>query len=877
MLHCIYNSSNLHELDAYSQSADINVMIINIQAFNTSMNEEKNVEGRSGNEYARIIYSERDEFRSRRPIDVISANRPILILDEPQKMGSAESATQRALKKNFKPLFSINYSATHKTRHNLLYVLDPLDAFNKRLVKKIEVKGLEIQNLSGTSRYVYLQDILLEKNQAPRVKMEIEVKRAGGIKREVREFREGDSLYVTSENLEEYRGLSLTKIDPWLSQVEFSNGEILQTGKVSKDIFEEDLRRIQIRETILSHFAKERDLFERGIKCLSLFFIDEVKKYRDYDEEGKEILCEYGRVFEEEYQAILNDHIELLPSAYQSYLQGITAQETHEGYFSRDSRGRLTNSSVRRGNQFSEDITAYNLIMKEKELLLDFKTPVRFIFSHSALREGWDNTNIFQICTLKNSDSSINKRQEVGRGLRLCVDQSLRRQDLQVLGEPGVHAINTLTVIASESYASFVSELQKDIKQDLYDRPTSVSSDYFTNQTILANGKQHTLSSLESRYIYHYLAQHQYVDLNGQITETYRTALLNKALAPFEEQFTLLERGAHQLIQAIYDPSVLDSMITNAHATRVRENPIKSENWELFKEMWERIKTRYAYSVSFDSDGLIEQSVEALNTELKISKPSYRLERGEQIGAEFQHIDSDPLKDIKSQHTSSVPYDLIGKIAELTTLTRSTVGKILNGLNVDTLRQFTNNPEAFISSTAGIINQKKAAVIVENIQYAPSSEAPFTSEIFTTNKSPMEFAKAFKANKAIQDYVFTDGSSEESVERRFVKALERAGEVSVYAKLPSGPKGFFIPTPVGTYSPDWAISFKQESVKHMFFIAETKGRMLSSQFGSMIRTDQIELAKIQCAKKLFNELSSSEVKYHEVSDYDDMLRVIESL
>ncbi len=362
----VYNSSNLNQLDAFADYADIHVMIINMQAFNTSWKEG----GRSRE--ARMIYSQRDEFNSRRPIDIIKASAPILILDEPQRMGG--KATQKALE-NFQPLFCLNYSATHKERHNLVYVLDAVDAYQQRLVKKIEVKGIA----------------------AP----------------------------------------------------------------------EQELRRVQIREAIISHMQKEEALFYRGIKNLSLFFIDEVAKYRLYDEDGRALLGEYGKIFEEEYQTIVNQYLTGEDTPYQRYLRDIEAESTHKGYFSIDRKGQAVNSAIKRGADASDDSSAYDLILKNKERLLSFKEPVRFIFSHSALREGWDNPNVFQICTLKQSDSTTVKRQEIGRGLRLCVNQQGIRMDEKSLGRELVHKINKLTVVASESYQEYVADLQRQIKEEV--------------------------------------------------------------------------------------------------------------------------------------------------------------------------------------------------------------------------------------------------------------------------------------------------------------------------------------------------------------------------------------------------------------------------
>lgn len=863
----VYNSSNLYQLDEFSQNSGINVMIINTQAFNTTMNEKKNIEGRSGNEAARIIYTKRDEFGSRRPIDVIKANRPIIILDEPQKMGG--TATQNALKNNFNPLFSLNYSATHKTSHNLVYVLDALDAFKKKLVKKIEVKGFELKNLSGTNRYMYLADIVIDRKKPPRARLEFEVKRGSGIKREIQILGVGDSLYTASNGLEEYKGISVAEVDPIRSVVTFSNGDSLAAGEASGNVNENDIRRIQIRETISSHFDKEEKLFEQGIKCLSLFFIDEVAKYRQYGEDGEEILGEYGRIFEEEYTAALNERLTLFPSAYQAYLRGIETSETHRGYFSIDKKGRAVNSTVKRGSEFSDDISAYDLILKNKERLLSLEEPTRFIFSHSALREGWDNPNVFQICTLKHSDNTTAKRQEVGRGLRLCVNINGERQDIDACGESYVHGINVLTVVASESYAGFVAELQSEIKSDLYERPTKASVDYFANKTFFLDGVPRTITQTEAQEIFVYLRSNGYITKQGEVTDAYRNDAASGSLAPLDEELAPLAENIHKLVQAIFDPSILKEIAGNGHETKVKDNPL-NENWKDFKELWERINKKYAYTVEFDSAELIEKSVVAINSELRVARLSYTLTKGEQIGTDF-NVEHTETKKLNRAQGSFAEYDLIGKIAEGTTLTRRTVTAILSGIKREKLWLFRENPEEFITKVAGIINRQKASVVVEHITYTPSAEEPYSQDIFNMSRASDEYAKAFKAKHAIQDYVFTDGTAVDSVERKFVQDLDVADEVIVYAKLPRGPRGFYIPTPVGNYSPDWAISFKKGSVKHIFFIAETKGTMDS------LELRPIEQAKITCAKKLFNEISTSGVKYHDVDSYQSLLEVMETL
>jgi len=865
----VYNSSNLHQLDEFSQNSGINVMIINTQAFNTTMNEDKNVEGRSGNEAARIIYTKRDEFGSRRPIDVIKANRPIIILDEPQKMGGV--ATQSALKKNFAPLFSLNYSATHKTSHNLVYVLDALDAYKKKLVKKIEVKGFELKNLGGTNRYMYLAAIVIDKKKPPRARLEFEVSRvAGSPKRETHLLEVGDSLYTASRGLEEYKGISIADIDPIRATVTFSNGESLVAGEATGNANESDIRRIQIRETINSHFDKEEKLFEQGIKCLSLFFIDEVAKYRQYSEDGEEILGEYGQVFEEEYIAVLNERLTLFPTEYQAYLRSIEMPDTHKGYFSIDKKGRAVNSSVKRGTTESDDISAYDLILKNKERLLSFDEPTRFIFSHSALREGWDNPNVFQICTLKHSENATAKRQEVGRGLRLCVNSTGERQDSSVCGEDFVQSVNMLTVVASESYAGFVADLQSEIKSDLYERPTKASVEYFAGRTIsLPDATAHTFTVAEATAIYNYLVRNDYVDDDGGVTDTYRAAAETGNFAPLKAELEPLAQSVHKLVQAIFDPNILKDMTTNGHDTKVKDNPL-NENWKDFKELWERINKKYAYTVEFDGNELIKKSIAAINSELNVARLSYTITKGSQDGTDF-NVERTETKKLARGQSSLAAYDIIGKIAEGTSLTRKTTTAVLSGVEKDKLWLFRENPEEFIAKVIIIINRQKASVVVEHITYAPSAEEPYTQDIFNMSRTSDEYAKAFKAKHAIQDFIFTDGTAEKSVERRFAEDLDTADEVIVYAKLPSGPRGFFIPTPVGNYSPDWAISFKKGAVKHIFFIAETKGTMDS------LNLKPIERAKISCAKKLFNEISTAGVKYHDVDSYQSLLTVMETL
>ena len=860
----IYSSANLNQLDSFSADSGINVMIINTQAFAASLKED----GRS--KEARIIYSKRDEFQSRRPIDVIAANRPIIIMDEPQKMGG--DVTQKALK-SFNPLFTLNYSATHKERHNLIYVLDALDAYNKRLVKRIEVKGFEVKNFRGTDGYLYLESFILSPKQPPKVRMELEIRYNKSINRETRQLTVGDNLYFISGEMEQYRGFSVSQIDPIDGTVTFTNGDIIHKGEVIGDVSESDMRRVQIRETIISHFQKEAQLFHKGIKTLSLFFIDEVAHYRQYDADGNEALGEFGRIFEEEYVSVMNGYRTLLDPEYVAYLDGIDVHATHRGYFSIDKKtGRAIDSQLKRGSEFSDDISAYDLILKNKERLLSFEEPTRFIFSHSALREGWDNPNVFQICTLKHGgDSTTQKRQEVGRGLRLCVNQAGERMDAETVGAD-VHVLNTLTVIASEGYAEFVKALQEETKAVLYDRPRKATVEYFEGKNVLmTDGSKVKLNEKQAKAIWKYLARNDYIDEDDGITQEYRNDAASGRLQPLPETLQPMSEGIHKLIQAIFDDKVLDDMIKDGNKTPAPENPLNDRFYKKeFQTLWNTINHKYAYTVDFDGDELIKKSIAHINSELFVSQLQYTvsaagqkeqitgddMRAGDSFGKVATHTET-----LKHASTSQLKYDLVGKVAEGTVLTRKTAAAILMGIAPDKFYMYRNNPEEFISKVIRLIKEQKATMIVEHITY-DQIEGSYDSSIFTAEKHGKTLDQAFHADKAIQDYVFTDGTAEDSVERRFVKSLDGSQDVFIYAKLP---RGFSIPTPVGHYSPDWAIVFHEGTVRHIYFVAETKGTMDS------LNLRPIEKAKIDCAKKLFTTLSNGMVTYDHVDDFQQLM------
>uniref|UniRef100_UPI00259A3F95 DEAD/DEAH box helicase family protein n=1 Tax=uncultured Fibrobacter sp. TaxID=261512 RepID=UPI00259A3F95 len=672
----VYDSSNLQKIDSYSSDAGINVMIINTQAFASSMKEGAN------NKESKIIYSERDEFASRKPIDVLAANHPIIIMDEPQKMEGA--ATQAGLKR-FNPLFTLYFSATHKTDHNLIYALDALDAYNKKLVKKIQVKGFEISNIPGIKDYMYLDDIVKSKNKAPIAKIEVNVKlKSGVITRKILSFVAGDKL-ETATGLQVYKGFEVLNIDPERSSVTFVNDIVLSKGQVVGDISEDAMKRAQIRETIKSHFEKEKFNFERGIKTLSLFFIDEVSKYKSYDDEGNEVKGEYQKIFEEEYDYYRNENSNLFNGKYQEYLDRFDAAQVHNGYFSIDKKGHAINSALKRGSDIADDISAYDLILKNKERLLSFDEPTRFIFSHSALREGWDNPNVFQICTLRHASSATAKRQEVGRGLRLCVDINGNRMDLDSLGE-NIHEVNKLTVIANESYKDFVSGLQAETKEVLRTRPTKADEEFFIGKNVSVNGVKRPITKAEADAIHAYLLINDYIDDKGNVTNIYKDAVKNGTLEPIKKaSIAPMAEDIHKLVQSIYDESIaLDGMFEDGNIPQVSDNKLNQANFgkKEFQELWNQINHKYAYTVHYDSDELIRKVVDDVNANLNIKRLSYTVQSGMQSGVNaFDDNQKTSSETIDVTSISQTKYDLVGDIAKGAKLTRKTVVSILQKIN----------------------------------------------------------------------------------------------------------------------------------------------------------------------------------------------------
>mgnify|MGYP005801402305 FL=1 len=861
----IYNSAQLTEIDRFASDSSINVMIINSQAFNARGKD------------ARRIYMKLDEFRSRRPIDIIAKTNPILIIDEPQ---SVEGKQTKERLKEFNPLFTLRYSATHRSDsiYNMVYRLDAMEAYNKKLVKKIAVKGITESGSTATDGFVYLEGINLSK-AAPTATIQFDFMGKSGLRKVSRKVGIGYNLYDNSgevTKLEEYKhGFVVKAIDGRDDSVEFLNGVKLYAGDVVGKVTEEQLRRIQIRETILSHIERERQLFYKGIKVLSLFFIDEVAHYKQYDAAGQAHNGIFADMFEEEYRDIVSTlQLGVGEEGYLKYLDSIRAEDTHAGYFSVDKKGHMTDSKLgNRKERTSDDKDAYDLIMKNKELLLDRdpkRSPVRFIFSHSALREGWDNPNVFQICTLKQSSSEVRKRQEVGRGLRLCVNQDGERMDTNVLGND-VHNVNILTVIASESYDSFARGLQSEMAEAVADRPRAVTPELFKGKVLRdASGNEQVVDDALAQAICYDLIINGYVDRKGILTDKFFEDKANNQVRIAEEAADCAG-SVLEILDSVYNARAMQPENARSNNVELRVDPDKLAMPE-FKALWSRINSKSVYVVDFDTQELIQKAIQSLNKNLRVSKIYFKVESGsmEEVKSKESLLEGSSFSKKKSEMysqdrqvraNSAVKYDLVGKLVEETGLTRKAVIAILTGIEPAVFGQFRENPEEFIIKAAGLINDEKATAIIQHITYHVLDDR-YDTDVFTepTLKGRLD-SNAMKADKHLYDHILYDSTNE----RDFAKELEVRSEVAVYVKLPDG---FYISTPVGRYNPDWAIAFYEGKVKHIYFVAETKGSMRSMQLRD------IEKAKIHCAREHFQAISGGDVVYDVIDGYQALLNKV---
>lgn len=866
----IYNSKQLDKIEAFANDAGINVMIVNTQAFNARGAD------------ARRIDMVLDQFRGRRPIDVIAATNPIMIIDEPQSvLGSGTkselNATRVGLSK-FNPLFFINYSATHRDNYNMIYRLDAVDAYQKQLVKKIAVKGIEISGSNASSGYLYVESIVEKPNLKVRVQFE-KISATGKIIKSSILLDKGDNIYQLSGEIESYHnGFIVSEINAVEQFVEFTNGLKLHVGEVVGNTNDDDLRRIQIRETIHSHLDKESRLFKRGIKTLSLFFIDQVVKYKDYD--AVDDKGSYAVIFEEEYENIVRDRLAdtFLDNDYRDYLERelTSINKVHAGYFSVDKKGKLINSKIKRGSEASDDISAYDLIMKNKERLLSFDEPVRFIFSHSALKEGWDNPNVFQIATLRQSSSDIKKRQEIGRGLRLSIDQNGDRQDAQTLGENEVQQVNVLTIIANESYETFARDLQSEIADAVKNRPKLVEPKLFEGRELVitdANGhvvNTMTVDNTQSAEIWASLKSGDIIMKDKQASDNY------KAMSS-EEQITILQNvldeeyqefalSIQKLINSVYDSKDLPIENEN-NRTTLKLNKEKYASTE-FKKLWSKINRKSYYTVDFDDQEIIDKSIELVNKDLTVVTLKAHVTEGNMNTNDIETTFTVARKfstDIRST-TNRVKYDLIGEVAQNVGLLRKTVGQILSGIRPEQFAKYKANPENFIVQVSSIINAIKAQSIVSHIIYNKLDEVWDEEAIFLDSDiQGIMGENVFEAKKHLYDKVRVDSD----IEKYFARDLDVQENVEMYVKLPGG---FYINTPVGKYNPDWAIVLNEPNHKHIYFIAETKG--VSDNITLSLKG--VENAKIESARQHFKVISNNEVTYNVVDSYEKMMDVLSS-
>lgn len=860
--HFVYNSGQLNKLTSFSEDGGLHCMIINTQAFTTDVKARE-----TGRGAGRIIFDTPDSFQSRRPIDVIAANRPILILDEPQRMEGPATQNAMAL---FEAPIALRFSATHKTRHNLIHRLDALDAYNRKLVKKIQVRGVTTKGLPGLDGYLYLSNFrTFTDGRKPEARVMVEHGLKGGqVKRKPMWLRDGDKLEEKSGGLSEYAGFTVSNIDTVQRTVEFTNGQILEEGKVTGDTSEIAVRRVQIRETIRAHFDRERLLHQRGIKVLSLFFIDEVAKYRVY-EEGEARPGIYAQMFEEEYARALDELKELDASdeAWLAYVKRDTAVAVHDGYFSVDKAGRMVDPDISRSGEErgeAKDVSSYDLILKNKGRLLSLEEPVRFIFSHSALREGWDNPNVFTICTLKQSDHDDRKRQEVGRGLRISVDANGHRTDDRNI----VHQINVLTVIASESYEVFAKALQDEMAEALKGRPREASVAFFAGKSIETEGATKEFDENEARLLHFWLVQNGYIDHLDHIQPAWHESQIAGTLAALPEPLKPDAEQIIALVNTVFDESALRGMVGNSRKMVMPEVRRKNIEKTAFLELWNRINKKAVYFTDFDTENLVRHAVARLDRDLTVERQRIVV-RGAELatGLGVEDVRSgSAFREERSHYEyqsdaveSNVRFDLIGQLAALTRLTRATAGRILTGISPKTFALFGQNPEMFLRKAAEFIRREKIALAIESLRYEKTGEI-YEVSIFETDRYEISLEDAVAANNHVTNYVPTDSKNE----RNFAALLDAAEEVIVYAKLP---KGFTIPTPGGSYNPDWAIALESKSHRQIYFVAETKADTADEQLRLA------ELQSINSAECYFRDVAT-DVTFKKIDGFDQLMQAI---
>ncbi|MCP5139537.1 MAG: DEAD/DEAH box helicase family protein [Chromatiales bacterium] len=834
----LYDSAKLGQVRNFATSAQIQIMVVTVGAIN-----KKDVNN---------LYKDSEKTDGEKPIDLIKSTRPIVIVDEPQSVDGGLSGAGKTALDAMNPLCTLRYSATHADKHHMVYRLDAVDAYERKLVKQIEVASATLQD-SFNKPYVRLISVSNRRDSIT-AKVELDKQTATGVRRMEVVVQDGDDLEQTTERAV-YADCRVGEIrvargDQFMELRVPGGEQYLKLGQAWGDVDALAVQREMIRRTIKEHLDKEKRLQPQGIKVLSLFFIDEVARYRKYDTDGHPQKGDYARIFEEEYRRFANH------PDYRTLFQEVdlsrAAEEVHNGYFSIDKKGGWTNTAE--SNQTGRDDAerAYNLIMKEKEKLLSFVTPLKFIFSHSALREGWDNPNIFQICTLRDIRTERERRQTIGRGLRLCVNQDGQR----------LHGfeVNTLTVVATESYEEFAENLQKEIEEETGIRFGIVEPHQFAGVTVTAeDGSSAPLGIDQSKVLWEHLKAQGYIDARGKVEDTLRVALkedglvLPDSVAPQAGQITQILRKLAGRLE-----------IRNADERRqVRPRQAVLHSPE-FKALWDRIKHKTTYRVQFDNEMLVEACIVALRDAPPIPRTRLQWRKADlAIGkAGVEATERESSAPISLNEADIELPDVLTELQDRTQLTRRTIYRVLTASG--RLDDFKRNPQAFIALAGEAINRCKRLAVVDGIKYQRLGDQHYyAQELFEREELTGYLKNLLDVKKAVYEQVVYDSPT---VEKPFAEDLERNDAIKLYAKLPGW---FTVPTPLGTYNPDWAVLVEKDGTERLYLVVETK----SSLFADDLR-DQ-EGAKITCGKAHFRALEVQEepARYVVARSVDDVLAI----
>lgn len=822
-----YKSQKLDIIRDFATSDNIRIMVMTIQSFNKDSN---------------VINIDNEKTNGVKPIEFIKETNPIVIIDEPQSSASTEKAMDAINSLN--PLCTVGYSATHKQKHNLMFRLDAIDAYERQLVKQIEVASV-ISKDNNNAAYVKLISINNKKSPI-KAKFEIDIwdSKKGNIIRKIKEYKVEDDLYELSGEREVYKGYQITEINAREGEeyVSFVGHESIKLGEVRGEIDDDIIKRTQIRKTIEEHLNKELKLKKEGIKVLSLFFIDKVANYRTIDKEGNIQKGKYALWFEEEYKKIIQN------PKYKTLFNDVDieteAELVHNGYFAQDKKGVFKDT---KGNTIADE-DVYNLIMKDKEKLLSFDTKLKFIFSHSALKEGWDNPNVFQICTLNETKSESKKRQEIGRGLRLAVNQKGER----VYG----FNVNTLTIMANESYEDFARKLQNEYEEDECIRFGIVEKHNFANIIVLKNGESTYLQQDASEKIFNHLKEMKYIDNKGKITDTLKLALKNNNV-DIPEEFKQIETEIISNLKKI--AGSLNLKNANDKKT-VNLNKIRYLSPE-FKELWDKIKYKTTYSVQFDSIDLINKCAEEIRNNLSINNAKLIYSKAEvDITKAGTVTEENNRYSIDIEHTNFILPDIITFLQNETNLTRRTLVNILKKSH--RLEDFKKNPQQFMDEVARIIKRKMRLMIVDGIKYEKiGDDSYYAQELFETEElSGYLLKNMISSEKSVYEYIIYDSDKE----AEFAKKFEKSDSVKMYIKLPTW---FKIETPLGSYNPDWAVLIEKDNTEKLYFVVETKGNILAEELRER------EYRKIQCGYKHFEALGN-ETKFRQSDNFEKFIENI---